>query len=650
MKKIMALLFVLLALPLLRAEERANRLILKNPSFEVSDSDGGPKSWGGSRKYYKITGEEARTGNACLKWTGHDQVYNLSGQNTNLHGGDFVEFSVWIKTKEIKDGRATICLEWKKKDGSWYGGAYATGINGTKNQWTRVFARATIPEDAVSPGITCYVTKGGTGTAWFDDVEIQSFIPPFFSAITTDQYRQQSIGGPVNVCVGFTKSALKKYGLVKERPNLVLSDLSGKTIKKFLPQSVQEDHYQYTFDSTDLPCGKYRLSCTLTSPISKKPEIVSIPFTRLERFPDRVSYIDSHQRLIHNGKPFFPLGLYMGSAPHGDVEKISQSPFNCIMPYAPISREALDDLHAHKIKVIYSVKDNFPGLGVSSIKEGVDRTEKTVRKMKDHPAVLAWYINDELPLTMIQELSDRRDLMEKLDPGRPTWVVLYQVDEIRSYLPTFDVIGTDPYPIPTKPASTAAVWAQKTHKAGFGYRAVWEVPQIFDWGGYRKTENEKKASRPPAFEEMRAMAWMCIAGGANGLIFYSYFDLQKMDRTIDKGGQALVRQPFEVRWNEVKKIGHEIAEQFPILLSDKEPMKILPEKTDDSAIIHRLYGTEEGTWLLAVNTAAEAKTGVFLLPENVKVMKTKLGPPAVQKGSRLTVSLNPLEPRLILVK
>lgn len=642
--------FVLLFIPLLHAEEMSDRLVLKNPSFEVSDSKSGPQGWGGSRKYYKITTEDARTGNACLKWEGQDQVYNLSGQGTKLKGGDCVEFSVWVKTKDVKDGRAAICLEWKKKDGSWYGGAYANGIKGTKSQWTKVFARATIPEDAISPSITCYVTKGGTGTAWFDDVEIQAFVPPLFSAMTTDQYRQQSIGGPVKVSVGFTKSVLKKAGLLNARPNLVLSDESGKTIKTYSPLFVKEDYYQYAFDSTDLPCGKYRLSCALTNPILKKQETVSIPFTRLDRFPDRVSYIDSHQRLIHNGKPFFPLGLYMGAASRDDVEKIGQSAFNCIMPYAPIKRESLDDLHAHKIKVIYSVKDNFPGLVSKSMHEGNERTEKMVRQMKDHPAILAWYINDELPLTMIKDLTDRRDQMEKLDPGRPTWVVLYQVDEVRYYLPTFDVIGTDPYPIPSKPAANAAVWAKKTYNAGFGYRAVWEVPQIFDWGGYRKTEAEKKASRPPTFAEMRAMSWMCIAGGANGLIFYSYPDLKKMDKTIDQGGQALVRQPFEVRWNEVKKVGSEIAEQIPILLSVKKPLKILPEKADDSDVIHRLYGAADGTWLLTVNTTTEAKTAVFHLPENAKIIKTKLGAPAEQKGTRLIVDLKPLEPRLILVK
>lgn len=648
MKKCLLLLLFLISLPFLFADENSDKTVLKNPSFEVSDAQGGPQSWGGSRKYFQITTGEARTGNACLKWEGNDQVYSLSSQKTKLKGGDCVEFSVWVKTENIKNGRAAICLEWSKKEGGWYGGSYASGIGGTQKKWTRIFARAVVPEDAASPSITCYVTKGGTGKAWFDDVEINAYIPPLFSAMTTDQYRQQSIGGPVQVCAGFNRiSKTTDYKTLK--PKLELIDSQGKTTAQFKPNTVENDYLHFSFDSTKLPLGKYKLICSMINPNSQKIETVSCSFTRIDKFPDRVSYIDKHLRLIHNGKPFFPLGLYMGGAPAKDVELIGKSAFNCIMPYAPISRNALDNLDAHGLKVIYSVKDNFPGLQSNTMKEGNERTEKTVRNMKDHPAILAWYINDELPLTMIDDLTARRDQMEELDPGRPTWVVLYQINEIRSYLPTFDVIGTDPYPIPAKPASTAADWARKTHQAAFGYRAVWEVPQIFDWGSYRHTESEKKNSRPPTFEEMRGMSWMCIANGANGLIFYSFYDLYKMDKTIANGGKALVRQPFEVRWNEVKTVAQEIADQFPILLADKDPLKINAAKNNDPETIFRLYGSEQGTWILSVNTAPNPKTAVFDLPDDVKLTETKLGPKAVQNGSQISVSLKPFEPCLILV-
>ncbi|MBR5759362.1 MAG: hypothetical protein IKX88_12280, partial [Thermoguttaceae bacterium] len=285
-----------------------------------------------------------------------------------------------------------------------------------------------------------------------------------------------------------------------------------------------------------------------------------------------------------------------------------------------------------------------------TMEEGNEKTEKTVNALKDCPGVIAWYINDELPATMIDDLAARRDQMEALDPGRPTWVVLYQVDELRLYLSTYDVIGSDPYPISSKAPSTAADWTQKTMSAGFGKRAVWQVPQIFNWASYKKSESEKKESRAPTFEEMRGMAWMCVANGANGLIFYSFFDLFKMDKTIDEGGQALVREPFDERWAEVKKMAQEIRDQFPILLSAGETLDI--SATDDSSedSIWRLYGAEEGTWLLVVNKSQEPRQAAFAVPDGAKVVETRLGSTATQDGTTVRVDLGALEPRLILIK
>ena len=332
----------------------------------------------------------------------------------------------------------------------------------------------------------------------------------------------------------------------------------------------------------------------------------------MEEYPERHAYIDRYCRLIVDGQPFFPLGCYFGSANEREQEIYADSAFNCLMPYGSISREDLDRCQKNNIKVIYSVKNNYGTPGEPSEQEAIERTCKTVEDLKDHPAIIAWYTNDESPLSMIKQLTDRRDLMERLDPDRPTWVVLNQIDEVRSYIPSFDAVGTDLYPIPYEPPRAVAKATEKTKRGVWGKYALWQVPQIYNRASYADTEEKKKALRPPTLEEMRGMFWMEIAAGANGLIAYSWFDLWRMDKTIAEGGRAVVRDPFWDRWGEVKTVAAEIAQFFPVLLAVDPAIdaRVSDEQGADDTVV-RLYGHEGKTWMLIVNLLDETQTVPF---------------------------------------
>ncbi|MBQ4194672.1 MAG: hypothetical protein II622_01060, partial [Thermoguttaceae bacterium] len=123
----------------------------------------------------------------------------------------------------------------------------------------------------------------------------------------------------------------------------------------------------------------------------------------------------------------------------------------------------------------------------------------------------------------------------------------------------------------------------------------------------------------------------------------------RMDKTVEEGGRALVAEPFDKRWSEVKTIAQEIADQFPILLAVGPTLDVALAEENPN-VSYRLYGTDEGTWLLAVNKTTEEQTAVFSVPEGAKVVETRLGEPAVQNGERVAVVLKALEPKLIRVK
>ena len=403
-----------------------------------------------------------------------------------------------------------------------------------------------------------------------------------------------------------------------------------------------------------MPPRKY--TATVTAVLPRKSgegtfaSSISLDFTRVEEYPERYAYIDRYRRLIVDGKPFFPLGCYFLQVNPSELETFADSPFNCLMPYVGISREALDLCQKKNIKVIYSVKDNYLTLNAKSDEDGDQRTRRTVEELKDHPAIIAWYINDELPQSMMRQLTARRDQMERLDPGRPTWVVLYQVDEIRDYMPTFDVIGTDPYPIPRSPASVAGDAVNKTYRGTLGLRALWQVPQIFDWASYKDNDEERKAHRPPTLEEMRGMFWMQIAGGANGLVAYSWFDLLKMDKTLAEGGRALVREPFDRRWADVKTAAAEVANYIPVLLAIDPTIEAHVTGNQAAAdTMVRLYGHEGKTWMLIVNRLNEPQTVAFEASE-AESAEIELGGKLTSfEAGQGTVELAPLQPCFVVL-
>jgi len=606
MKPIALLLTALLA-SLAHAADEPNLLL--NPGFEEVDAAGKLAGWS-LPSGYSVTDANPKSGERCLTYTNPDAgVYRLCSQTVVLQPGLRYELSGWVRTQDVAgdDTGASFCVEWSAGD-TYRGGSYPSGIKGTNEGWRQIRTlTGAVPDDATRFTVHCYLRKGMTGTAWFDDLTLRRYRPPLVGSVLTRAYRNLVAGGPVDV--------LAELNLVDNQveagqvqATLKVLDADGHAVAE-QQGVVGPDVVTFAGLDTDaLKPGSYRLLVSATA--GEVDGEAGGTLTRVDKLPDRKAWIDDRQRLILDGEPFFPLGTYWSSVKPEDVERYAQSPFNCVMPYGGASREQLDLLDSKDLKLIYSVKDLYHGTtwapkDILTVEDERKAIERVVAEKGDHPAIIAWYINDELPITMLDQLTAHRDWLEELDPGRPTWVVLYQVDQVRSYLPTFDVIGTDPYPIPTRPPSTALTYTRKTNAAVYGAKAVWQVPQIFDWAAYRPEAEQ----RPPTYAEMRSMAWSCIAAGANGLIFYSWFDLWKMDTKPQ-------REPFDERWAEVCRMAQQIKDQIPVILSAEPAPRFEVEGPEE--IECRVWRKDGEVWLLAVNAGTEPAEATVTFSEAFK--------------------------------
>jgi hypothetical protein len=614
-----------------------------NPGFEETGPGGAVAGWSERKPAYRFADGAGRNGSRGLAFDNSDpKFYSFPSQKLDLQPGRCYAFEVWVKTEGLTgdESGATACMEWSGADGKYLGGAYPEGVRGTSDGWVKVrgVTRA-LPTNAVRVTLAPYVRRGMTGKAWFDDLQVTRYYPPLVSAVSASCYRHTAAGRPVTFSAGLPL-AESGVGVGEVSGLFTIKRADGQAVRETAPDALTPDCARLTVDASSLPAGAYTVSFAVTTQDGASKGAAETPFSRVERLPERRAYIDGHRRLIVDGQPFFPLGMYWSGVKEPELDTYAKGPFNCLMPYGSPTTNQMDACHARGLKVIYSIKDFYSGTrwapkGMKTEADELAEIKRRVALHGRHPALIAWYINDEMPLEMVGRLAARQRLMEELDPDHPTWGVLYQSNQVRSYMATFDVIGTDPYPIPGKPAGTALEWTRATRDQSYGTRAVWQVPLVFDWGAYRKGD-EREKTRAPTLEEMRSMAWQCVAAGANGLVFYSFFDLFKMKD----------RDPFEKRWAEVCKMAEEIKRFIPVLLS-AEPA---PAVTCEGApmVETRVCKKDGEVYLLAVNGGSEPASATVTVAGGCAAARAEFGSaPAVKEGGKLAFTFAPLEPVMV---
>jgi hypothetical protein len=357
----------------------------------------------------------------------------------------------------------------------------------------------------------------------------------------------------------------------------------------------------------------------------------------------KVSF-DDHGRMIVNGKVEFPLGIYTAIAPGSlasDPEKtlamlddLQNSPFDILVNYAGPAgtlaqkRKYLDALAQRGLREMFSVKDYYAkGVwGESPYLRG--RTEEEairqdVKPLKDHPAILGWYLSDEE--TDYAAVGRFHKWAKQEDPDHMTLslVNLPWAHQIAPFLDASDVLCIDTYPVGNGGVLTdVARHTDELVKVTKGVRPAWFVPQAY--GGYmcrndfRDITPEVQLSpsdirtkgRAPTPREMRCISYLALTHGATGLIYYYYKDIK-------------MAYDSESRWAAVKDMGREIKSLSPVLLAEDFNQGLI---TSDNPQIHwKAKHFEDKTFLIAVNSTTDTQTVMFNLPIDVKNTTVRAG-------------------------
>jgi hypothetical protein len=237
----------------------------------------------------------------------------------------------------------------------------------------------------------------------------------------------------------------------------------------------------------------------------------------------------------------YPIGLY--SVPNPDAfPTLRAAGFNLVVSSA--SDEVLEAARRAGMGVVAR-----PGTLAGAKGFDDEVAGRVVRRFDRHPAVLAWYLSDEPDLDGVspEVIRAAHACVRAAGARKPTALALFNGRHAWDYVGVTDWLIQDRYPVPWLPLADFPKHLRLARHAAGRDRTLFAVIQAFDWSPYPELLPRQSGLRPPTYEEMRAMTWLALTQGANGLLYYCYddgrWDMQQEPETW----QALCRVVAEVR-------------------------------------------------------------------------------------------------------
>lgn len=604
--------------------------------------EGDYKNWRIPRPLWSVKENAGRQGRRALVWENAlESLYAFPSLHLTLEGGGVYRFGCWVKVdkleKDGKAGRPAVSLDWSDASGKWIGAAYAHPVDGNETDtdgWVRYEGvTSPLPSGVTQGNLLCYLRKGSTGNVRFGEFFFRADSIRTVDCLVSSAYRNTAREGGVTFYASLYLN-LSKHPIESLDPVFTYVAEDGGEIEA-APELMSAQVASITIPVGKMAKGRNKVAFVLRKR-QGGTEIgrAECSFERTADVSRRVMF-DGYKRTVVDGKLFFPLGMFANRLTPDTICKYTNDVFNCIMLYAA-TPEQLDLAQTAGLKVVYNIKDRV--WGASRVRKGCETREKSLRvieeeieRVKNHPALLAWYINDESPETQIAALREVNALVREIDPHHPTWAVTDKPWHARQFLGSYDCLGMDPYPIGNNRGGIdiAGGWAIEARAGFFDTVPMWHVPQAFNWKWFRKTESNPQ-HRFPDRRELESMFWQAIAAGANGLMPYAYHVMQR----------SLKDAEFDNAMNDVVAVMSAVKRRESVVLSDPGPSAV----PDAKNLFCRTWRTKNGEcWLLLSNANRFLISAIVKLGEKFAVANGENGIVAkLSAPDSLVVELAPL--------
>ena len=337
------------------------------------------------------------------------------------------------------------------------------------------------------------------------------------------------------------------------------------------------------FAAYDLPEGRYWLTARWQDPVGGVDSLA----VACEKFAPaaREVKIDLFsQSLLVDGEPFFPIGLYWLRAE--DLGPMRHLHFNSGDYYYKLRGEEvaalMDAAAAEGMQILLELTEYARGKPEPNYRA----IAALVKRYRQHPALLAWYLVDEPDETKMAPAAALAiyELIRELDPYHPVYLVNNRPHTYAAYSDASDILAIDVYPIPNYPITQVGDYMQQARWTSLERNPVWFIAQAF--GGVEHW------ARSPTAAELRNMVYQGLVEGAKGVLFYRY--CQENERHI---------QPLAL-WREVQRLAAELAELGPVLLQEEHSLAAQPT---DAEIKVAVKEYKRDFYVLAVNVAEDPR-------------------------------------------
>jgi hypothetical protein len=227
-----------------------------------------------------------------------------------------------------------------------------------------------------------------------------------------------------------------------------------------------------------------------------------------------VRMVDSSYQLIRDGKPYFVKGAG-GSA---YLSRVAAYGGNSIRTWSTAKgQQILDSAQKYGLTVLMGLgltpeRHNFNYDDTAAVRKQFDRVKADVLKYKDHPALLAWGIGNELNLQyknpkVWDAVNDVAKMIHQVDPNHPASTVLAginkkEVDYIKEQCRDIDLLCINTYAgLATLPRQIRMVgWTGAYIVTEWGPTGHWEGLQT-EWKmPIEETSSEKAAVYKSRYE------------------------------------------------------------------------------------------------------------------------------------------------------
>jgi hypothetical protein len=259
----------------------------------------------------------------------------------------------------------------------------------------------------------------------------------------------------------------------------------------------------------------------VTATVDRKEQTVGLPVTRAPHAEAETAY-DSGRHLWINGAPVFPIGIYR-VAQEKDLPVVSEGGFNFVItPSRMLSFRYADAARDAGIHVILS-SDTLDG----------QFWEYMAGKYYNHEAMIGWNGID-LPDTKLVTYHNLSQAYRKADQGpypaiaqadphHPIVLALRPNSTLERYAELADIVMAYSEPVPRSPLTAVADAVQAAREAVGETKPVWAIIQST---GYRwiseLSPTPRPDGRPPTAAEHRAMVYLALMAGADGVVSHAW--------------------------------------------------------------------------------------------------------------------------------